>query len=253
MTNIDTSAMRRHGALTHAERLAGLGVELPADTSDALDRHARLVARKAAIPKNLRQTVAATLAADPGSDVSTDLAHLAAIDLERRAVADASQAVLAELKASLTHHADDLVADLRTAVFDPAVAILTTAASVHGTTMQELVIAKRNDEAQAVAQVPVAVAQVRAAVAVRNALFAGAGLTNSRFQLWANPDVFRGVDLDPDDLVARLVAGGQLWLGTYSEIDQAERAEIAARKGKAQALLGHPNRPTPKASTASAA
>lgn len=253
MTNIDTSAMRRHGALTHAERLAGLGVDLPTDARDALDRHARLVARKAAIPKNLRQTAAATLAADPDADVSADLARLVAIGLERQAVVDASQAVLAELKASLTHHADDLVAGLRTAVFDPAAAILTAAASVHGTTMQELVIAKRHDEAQAVAQVPVAVAQVRAAVQARNALFAGSGVTNSRFQLWKNPDVFRGLDLAPDDLVARLVAGGQLWLGTYSEIDDAERAEIAERKRKAQALLGHPNRPTPKANTASAA
>lgn len=244
MSSIDTAAMRRYGALNAAAHLEGLGVDLPAEVRQALDRHASLVARRSAIPSaaKYRATIAAELAEDPGADVTAQLARLAALDLERQTVADAIQVAMRSVRSALELNADTIVASIRTTAFDPAVATLTTAANVGSATVADLVRAKKHKEAEAVANVATATATVQAALKARDSLYPGANLVWSRFHLFQNPDALAGVA--PSDPVAAIAAGGRPWLATFAELDDAERQATANRKKRAAATWQHPNRPS---------
>lgn len=240
----DTATMRRYSALNAAAHLEGLGVDLPAEVRQALDRHAALVARRSALPTppKYRTTIAAVLAEDPDADVTTQLARLATLDLERQTVADAIQMAMRSVRSALELNADTIVAAIRTTAFDPAVATLTTAASVGGATVGDLVRAKRHKEAEAVASIATANATLQAALKARDSLYPGAQLVWSPFHLWQNPDRLTGVA--PSDPVAAIAAGATPWLATFAELDDAQRQANAARRKRKAAAWTHPNRPS---------
>jgi len=85
-----------------------------------------------------------------------------------------------------------------------------------------------DDGARTLADAPVAAEQIAASFRLRRTLFRRSGIENFETAAWHNPDTF---DIDalapldgPDRWVTGIKAGGQLWLGTYAEVETAARA-----------------------------
>lgn len=251
---MDPAQIRREGAQRLIADLTRHGIELPAQVLDAAARVTALGQRLAATPTptDHRARAVDALVADPDADIAADVAaevdaHVAAKVVGRaRAQAGAILANVAD-----EHHAD-IVAGIRTTLFEPAVATLEAVAAKTGPddTTTTLLRAGRTKEATQLAGAPLAAENLAMAYELRNRIYhRKSGIATMRTSVWANPADIPPGTLDElhgaDRWVAGIRAGGRLWLGTLPEVEDAERehrAQLKADQHAAEAAYAEAKR-----------
>lgn len=219
-------AGRRAGTRDY-DVLAGNGVKLPkavVDTRAALDT---LRSRMRDLPAEdaHRAAAVAALHADPSADVDAyGMAEAAGT-----VVADALRQTLDEtdhrLKVVIEQHADTITATIRSTIFEPALATLTTCAPLYRTaSLADLVTAGRTEEAEALASLPVALERIGTAYELRNRLYRRPATDMRKAWTWENPDDLVHIHLDADEpLLAGIRQGGRPWLPTHTEMDELDQ------------------------------
>lgn len=236
---MDPARIRREGAQALVADLTRHGIDVPTPVLEAGARVTALTQRLAATPApaDHRARAVDTLVADPDANVA-DLvaaevdAHVAAQAIGRaRAVAGA---ILAEV---LDEHHADIVAGIRSTVFEPALATLELVATKTGPddTTTSLLRAGRTKDANTLAGAALAAENLSLAIDLRNRLYRRkSGITTMRTSVWHNPADIPAGTLDEltgaDRWVAGIRAGGRLWLGTLPEVEDAEREHRARLK-----------------------
>jgi len=235
-----TYRQSRSGGLAVVEQLEKLSLLIPAPVTEAAQLHDALRQRLGTLPsdRELRDRTLDALLADPSANVAKHVSTETDADVTRNALRQAVDQARAQLDATVTQHADDLLGSVRDVIFSPAVATLTTAAASTYTTATAALQADDIDAARALADVPTAAEQVALAYQLRRSLYRGSDLDEMACAVWRNPDSFdrdalAGLDGAPRWL-AGIGAGAELWFGSYSEVASASREIEATRELKAQ-------------------
>jgi hypothetical protein len=227
------------GAAELLNRMAGFGIEPPAEIAEMLARTSALRARLKAAPLdvNHRRDALVALLDDPQADVSQHVAgEVSAAVYGNVLMQSVDESVRATAEAVVRLH-DEILASIRSALFDPSLQTLTAAAAIEpGVSVSALMRARRNDEARALADAEAAAESIAAAYSLRLRLYGGArsGLDNLECCRWLDPAVVDGHLGDlrgADRWLAGIRAGGQLWLGTMPEVEDASRAYRARLAG----------------------
>jgi hypothetical protein len=200
---MDPARIRREGAQALVADLTRHGIDVPAPVLEARARVTTLTQRLAATPTptDHRTRAVDTLVADPDADIA------------------------------------DIVAAIRSTVFEPAVATLELVATKTNAddTTTSLLRAGRTKEANQLAAAPLAAENLSMAYDLRNRLYRRkSGILHLRTSVWHNPADIPPGTLDElsgaDRWVAGIRAGGRLWLGTLPEVEDAEREHRARLK-----------------------
>ena len=209
--------------------LAHVGVDVPDEVTDANTVLTTLAdrAKQSPTPGVHRQALVAQLLADPDTDVAAGIvAEATAPDLTNLYTEAADQA-RAALTRTLYTHADTIVADLDSTVFTPAVDALTHLATTSGPTdtTTSLLQAGNTTAARLLADAPVQAATILHAYRLRDRLYHGSDIEKLSHRRWRNPDTLdlETTDNTADYYLAGLRQGGQLWLGTYTQVYDASR------------------------------
>lgn len=215
-----------------------LGLEPPPPMKAAADRLAAIEARQKHIASeaDVRSATVAALIDDPGADL-TKLAHAELVrDVEAQALAEAADRARDKLSAVVLQVADELVLDARAKVFEPAVKTLAAAAALpRDATLAQLVASKRHEQAEAMTMAPIAAQQVRACLDLRDRLCRNE-TGRMACRVWKDPSAIDWTGSESTTGVERYIAGlrggGELWLGTYAEVDSTSRAHATADKAR---------------------
>jgi hypothetical protein len=237
---MNRNSINRPGAARRAMALAAdltrAGVNVP-DVTAAEKLVAALVARTRAVESDaaVRSRHVAALLADPAADVEAMAVAEVAAGVQRSLLAEARDRAAGDFVAVVLANSDALVLAVREAIFDPAAEELAaTAAATRSTdNVGDLLRAGRTDDANALAAAPIAAERVALALGLRRRIYgARSGIDDLPCAVWRNPDVPDRAGLNgltgADRLLAGLRDGGQLWLPTYAEADDASRSTETA-------------------------
>lgn len=236
-----------------------LGLDQPPPMKAAADHLAAIEARQKAIASeaDVRSATVAALIDNPGADL-TKLAQAELVrDVEAQALSEAADRAREALSAVVLQVGDELVLSAREKVFEPAVKMLEAAAALpNDASLAQLVASKRHKEAEALTMAPIAAQQVRACLHLRDRLVRSE-TSRMACRVWRNPSSIDWTGHEATVGVERYIAGirggGQLWLGTFAEVDDADRQAKAAAKAKKQAEAAEAHRRINAAMTASRA
>lgn len=212
------------------DELRTLEVPLPEAVTTARDLIDALKARAKATPadKDHRHAVIEALLADPDVDIDQLIAAEVDADTRHNVLLQAQDSAQSALSQTIATHSDELTRALRSTVFEPALATLTTVAATTTAedTATSLLRAGNAATAKALVAVPEAALAVAACYRLRDRIYAGSGLRNLACAIWRNPDELDALR-HSEDLGVRYLAGlrlgGVLWLGTYAEVDDTTR------------------------------
>lgn len=226
-----------------ATAIADLGLTPPKDMKAAADHLAALEVRLKALPSEIeaRRPTVDALAADPAADL-TELAQAELLrDVESQALAEATARARDRLTAVTLQLADELVIQAREKVFAPALAKLAAAAALpRNADLAQLVAAGRQKDAEALTLAPIAAEQIRACLSLRDRLCRNE-TARLACRVWKNPSSIDWAGAEATTGTERYVEGlrrgGELWLGTYAEVDDADRQAKAAAKAKKVAAV----------------
>lgn len=236
---------RGQNVLTAAE---ALGLKMPKAVDEARKRLAALTARQRALVTDTeaRNATVALLLDDPDADLTAAATAEITRDVTAGALGRAVDLVKAEITALAMQYSDELLADARTRVFEPAVVVLVRAAALEpGATLAGLVTAKRSTEAETFTAAAAAAEQVRAAFRFRSTIYRNedGGFPHRR---WGNPqdlDLHALAELAGlDYFLAGIRQGGTLVLLDLHDLDGRARtweAEQKAREAEAAQALKH--------------
>ena len=177
---------RGQNVLASAE---ALNLKMPRAVEDARKRLVALTARQRALitDTEARAATVALLLADPEADITAAASAEITRDVLANSLTQAIDTVRSEITSIAMQHGDELLADCRSRVFEPAVNVLVKVAAIEpGASLAGLVQAKRTDEAEAFTQAAAAAEQVRAAFRFRSTIYRNedGGMPHAR---WENP------------------------------------------------------------------
>lgn len=240
-TRTSSRSYRLFGSSRLIAELVALGVEIPPAVAAAEERVSILDQRRKETPvvDERRKVSVETLLDDPAADIGPlALAELAA-DVERNTLVQASDGARAQVLNALLANADALVASLDAVVFAPALAQLVEAAAVAPqATVAGLLQSGKAKQARALADAPVAAEQLKRAYRLRGFIYRGSGIDHLACARWRHPEL---VHLDGlhgvDYWCAGIRQGGELWLGTYTDVEAASRAHATAQHDEQKAAV----------------
>jgi hypothetical protein len=249
MRTVYNRGFRSVGAPELAEQLARAGITLPADVADALAtrlrvrdlRAARTTSQdaKAGLVRRIVEDADVTV-----DDITADAGKIIAADLVADAITAAEEEAQIAVRNALDVHSDAIVIQIREQMFDPAAEILAKVAerTLPADTAGTLVAAGRTADAKLTANAPVAHGQIAHALTLRRQVYRRSGIDQMRHHLWRNPRTVRAPDdaVGLDYFLAGLRSGGELWFGTYTEVqaaDDADRVAVQQQEREAVAAL----------------
>lgn len=233
---------RLHRGRSVLDRLHDLGITPPAEVATAAGVLDALEQRRRDLPDEhaLRARTVEALMADPAADVHDLALAEHARDVEARALAEALDRASEALSRAVFHASDEIVAAARREIFEPSAKILTAVAQLPaGTTLSDLVRSKATKDAEAMTLAPLAAEKLRLCFTLRDALAHGE-TARLAHRTWKNPTDIDWTGAESATGVDRYVhgirRGGQLWLGTYAELEhldlEADRARCATARAQ---------------------
>lgn len=241
-TRPDTS--RGYAALTKdglVDELRGHNVEVPFEVDEARALIDMLKARRGALtpPQTRRDATCEALLLNPTADITELVGHETRHDTEANALLEAEDRARRAIARLLVQRADDVLAAVRTTLFEPGVRVL-TAASKYAPSTSAVDLLRNGDHegAAALAAVQTAEHQLHASFKFRRELFPRSDVNSMTCSTWVDPSTLdlEGHTPGVDRWLAGLRAGGDMWLGTFTEVEHASRAvDAAARAAEAAA------------------
>lgn len=238
----DHAGRRLYSGVRLLEQLHGTGVKVPAPVENARTTIEHLEARRKtnATARGHRQATIDALLADPDADITATVVLEDHAATTANALLEAVDTARKNLAGVIAQHSDELVIAIRKTMFTPAAKVLEAAAKLSPTdTAETLLRAGRNDEARALVDVPTAHMTVISAYRLRASVYSRSDIGELACTRWRNPQDIRQDPVANIDGALRMIngirQGGELWLGTYTEVDDASRKATAAIEAARQA------------------
>jgi hypothetical protein len=216
--------------------LQGAGVPIPEPVAHATETVRALESRHASLPLGVdaRMDTVTALLADPNAAATKQLRAETDLSVLENALLHSVHEAQGVVQQSVITNSDGLIGGLRSALFEPGVAVLRTVAASNYEDVFEAVKDGAEEVARAMADVEHAGAQVQRAYRLRERILRGADLHQYCCRVFRNRDA-----LDDEKLAGLMGAafyveglrqGGELWLGTISELEAAEREMLERQK-----------------------